>query len=511
MSDRARVERVPARPAARRRGGACEAAVIDIGSNSVRLVVYQLDGRAMMPILNEKVMAGLGRDLPKTGALSPAGVEDALKALRRFGTILECIELDRVDVVATAAVREARDGKAFARRVEAETGLRLRIIPGSEEARLSALGVLAGIPEAAGVVGDLGGSSLELIEIAPEGPGKGETFPLGPLALMREAYDDVRTLSTIDAALARSRVLRGQGGTFYAVGGAWRAIARLDIVVRHHPLHVLQQYEMSLAEAFKICDFVRKQSKRSLDKLEEAAGRRADGLPYAAAVLERLLVQGAFTRVVVSSYGLREGVLYAQMPPEARAEHPLLATAEAFGATSGRSRAFGEALALWVEPVFQNAEPMFAHGRDALLRAAAARLADIGGPLHPDQRAELMFDLVLRAPLAGVTHHERAFIAAAVHHRYTKTPPPDEIEAYWLLLDDDARRTAIALGAALRLGADISGRSEAVLALFEIGWSGAALVLSPAPGRADLINDVALRRLEALGAALDAKTRVSFA
>jgi exopolyphosphatase/guanosine-5'-triphosphate,3'-diphosphate pyrophosphatase len=509
MSDHAsRLERAPL-GALRRRSAAREVAVIDIGSNSVRLVVYRLDGRAMIPILNEKVMAGLGRDLPKTGALSAAGVEDALKALRRFTTIMECIDLEHVDVAATAAVRESRDGREFAARVEVETGLKVRILPGSEEARLSALGVLAAIPEAKGVVGDLGGSSLEAIEISPEGPGRGETFPLGPFALMRsETYDDARAIRAIDQELERSRVLVGQGGTFYAVGGAWRAIARIDITVKRHPLHVLQQYEMSRSEVFKVCDFVRKQSKRSLEKLEEAASRRADGLPYAAAVLERVLVRGGFSRVIVSSYGLREGLIFAQMSPEARAEHPLIATAEAYGATSERTRDFGEALAKWIEPIFVNAAPVFGRGRDVLLRAAAARLVDLGGPLHPDQRAELTFELVLRAPLVGISHRERAFLAAAVHHRYTRSAPDEEAEAYWTLLDDEGREAAMAAGAALRLGADISGRSEALLTLFRIGWDDVTLVVTSAPGRADLINEQALRRLTTLGDALGVKTRV---
>ncbi len=160
-----------------------EAAVIDVGSNSVRLVVYRIDGRAMTPILNEKVMAGLGRDLARTEMLSKDGVEIAMRALKRFATLIESLEIRDVFAVGTAAVREAKDGQAFAQRMEEETGLKLRILSGEDEARLSALGVSAGAPDAKGLVGDLGGASLELIEISPKGVGRGETFPLGPLTL----------------------------------------------------------------------------------------------------------------------------------------------------------------------------------------------------------------------------------------------------------------------------------------------------------------------------------------
>ncbi|MGE0827926.1 MAG: Ppx/GppA family phosphatase, partial [Hyphomonadaceae bacterium] len=470
-------------------------------------------GRAIKPILNEKVMAGLGRDLPRTGKLSAEGVENALSVLRRFATILDCIELARVDVVATAAVRDAKDGPDFAARVQAETGLELKILSGAEEARLSALGVLAGLPEANGVVGDLGGSSLELVRLTPGGPAEGETFGLGPFALMRmEGFDDARVEAAVEEALARSNVLQGRngavGGDFYAVGGAWRALGRIDMAMRKHPLHVLQHYEMSRAEVFALVDLVRRQSKRSLERLEEAAAKRADSLPYAAVVLERLMQRGGFERVILSSYGLREGVLYAGMSAAAQAQHPLIATAEAFGAPVLRSRAFGKSLGQWIAPIFQQSAPVFSKSRDELLREAAARLADLGGPLHPDQRAELMFDLVLRAPIAGVSHIERVFLAAAVHHRYTKTPPADA-PAYARLLDEEKQAAALALGAALRLGADISGRSEALLSRFRVEWQKGALVVSAAQGQKHLISDQAMKRLDGLGQALGVATRIA--
>ncbi len=167
-----------------------EAAVIDVGSNSVRLVVYRIDGRAMTPILNEKVMAGLGRSLGQTGKLSPDGIDAALRALRRFATLTQALGVQDVFAVGTAAVREAGDGAAFAQQMRRETGIPLRILSGAEEALLSALGVSAGAPDAMGVVGDLGGASLELIEISPSGPGRGETFRLGPLALAADGPFD---------------------------------------------------------------------------------------------------------------------------------------------------------------------------------------------------------------------------------------------------------------------------------------------------------------------------------
>jgi exopolyphosphatase/guanosine-5'-triphosphate,3'-diphosphate pyrophosphatase len=478
-----------------------EAAVIDVGSNSVRLVVYRIDGRALTPVFNEKVMAGLGRDLSRTGVLSKPGMETALRALKRFATLIDALGIKDVYPVATAAVREASDGRAFAAEVEQELGCKLRILSGEDEARLSALGVTAGAPDAKGVVGDLGGSSLELVEIGPKGLGRGETFPLGPLILARDEFDYERTSAHVAEVLAKTKLLGKRGGDFYAVGGAWRALGRIDIALTNHPLGVLHHHQMTRAQVLKVADAVRKQSKKSLEKLEEAAAKRAETLPYASVVLEQVMLAGEFERVVLSAFGLREGVLIERMSEQALAVHPLIAGAEALAGRWSRGPAFGEALERWMAPMFEGQVPIFGTKRDAIIRGAAARLADIGGPLHPDQRAEIMFDLILRAPLAAIAHEERAFLAAAIHHRYTKAQPR-HAEAYLRLLTEEHQAAAAALGAALRLGADLSGRSEALLAGFDVAAIDGKLVLRVKKKVAHLVTDTAARRLDAAAHAL---------
>lgn len=486
-----------------------EAAVIDVGSNSVRLVVYRIDGRAMTSILNEKVMAGLGRGGARTGALSKDGVEQALRALRRFATLIEALQIKDVFAVGTAAVREAKDGREFAARMEAESGIKLRILSGDDEARLSALGVSAGAPDAKGLVGDLGGASLELIEISPKGVGRGETFPLGPLTLMDGEFDYARTSKQVEQVLERTKLLGKRGGDFYAVGGAWRALGRIDIALTNHPLGVLHHHEMSRNEVMKVVDAVRKQSRRSLERLEEAAAKRAETLPYAAVVLEHVMQAGQFDRVVLSAFGLREGVLLERMSAEALATHPLIAAAEALAGRWSRSRSFGLALEEWIAPMFAGQAYVFPRKREEVLRGAAARLADVGGPLHPDQRIEIMFDLILRAPLAAISHEERAFLAAAIHHRYTKSPPR-HADAYMRLLSDERQAAASALGAALRLGADLSGRSEPLLAAVDVEAVDGRLILRVKKKAAHLITDTVHRRLEfaAAGLGLTPETKI---
>ncbi len=483
-----------------------EVAVIDVGSNSVRLVVYRIDGRAMTPIFNEKMMAGLGRDLARTGALSVQGAAAAAaRALKRFATLIEARGVESVFAVATTAVREAADGRSFAERVARDTGIALRILSGADEARLSALGVAGGVPNASGIVGDLGGASLELVEIGPAGVGRGQTFALGPLALASsEAFDYARESEDVAKAIAGAPMLSGRGGDFYAVGGAWRALGRIDIGQRHHPLGVLHQYEMRRAEVLRLVDVVRKFSRKSMEKLEDASAKRAETLPYAAVVLEQVMLAGGFERMVLSAFGLREGVLIERMSAQALAVDPLIAAAEALAGRWSGGRTFGPALEAWIAPMFAGRAPAFSAERDALLRGAAARLADVGGALHPDQRTEIMFDLVLRAPLAAIAHDERAYLAAAIHHRYTKAAPR-HAEAYARLLSGERQADAAVLGAALRLGADLSGRSEKLLAACEIVAGERTLTLKVKKKFAHLVTETVQRRLDYLAALLGLK------
>jgi exopolyphosphatase/guanosine-5'-triphosphate,3'-diphosphate pyrophosphatase len=267
---------------------------------------------------------------------------------------------------------------------------------------------------------------------------------------------------------------------------------------------------MSRSEVLKVADVVRKQSRRSLEKLEEAAAKRAETLPYAAVVLERVMMAGNFDRVILSAFGLREGVLLERMSAEALAVHPLIAAAEALAGRWSRTKAFGRALEDWIAPMFPRGNNVFPEKREAVVRGAAARLADVGGPLHPDQRVEVMFDLILRAPLAAINHEERAFLAAAIHHRYTKAPPR-HADAYMRLLSDERQAAAAALGAALRLGADLSGRSETLLASFAAEAVDGKLVLRVKKKVAHLVTETAARRLDAAAQALGlvAETKIT--
>lgn len=480
-----------------------DVAVIDVGSNSVRLVQFRVEGRALWPVFNEKTMAGLGRGAAETGRLNPDGVEAALRTLKRFASLMDAKGVRDRYAVATAAVRECEDGPEFVARALAETGLQIDVLSGEEEGRRSTLGVLAGVGDAFGVAGDLGGSSLELTRLEGRSIGAAVSLPLGPLALNAAGADLEGLKQRVDDRLAAAdAVMASAGRTFYAVGGAWRAFAHLSMALEDYPLHLLHEYALTADEVAKTARFAMSQSERSLASVPGVSSKRAPVLGYAALLLSRVMKLGGFERVVFSAYGLREGVVCAADPSMIETGDPLLSGAEAMAYAVSPEPRFGPALAGWLEPAFDGVEAPFAPDQAARLRAAAARLADIGARLHPDHRGDLAFTQVLYAPIGGQSHVERAFLALALHHRYEgKSARPDDCPARRLLTEEQ-QAAALQLGLGLRFGAALSGRTASLLGGFGLQRLGGRLEIAAQPGAQDLIVERAWRRFEQFSAAL---------
>ena len=483
-----------------------DAAVIDVGSNSVRLVLYRLDGRAIWSVFNEKVLAGLGRDLTHTARLAPDGVATTLLALTRFRALIDASRPREIFVTATAAVREAVDGEEFRQRVERETGFKLAVLSGEEEARYAALGVIAGAPDSTGIVGDLGGASLELVRL--DGSGRGVTLPLGPFALYGRTRPDP---AAIRAAAGRhiapiERAFRAE--TLHAVGGAWRNLAQLHMRITGYPLAIVHQYEIGRREVIEAARFISQQSKTSLERIEGISKRRMEDLPHAAMVLETLVERLNIQRVVMSAYGLREGVIWDAMAPEVRERDPLVAGCAALGSRGAVAEALGQALEGWIGPAFGKLEPMFGE-RDPVLIAAAARLAELGAQLHPDHRAELVFNQVLRAPIAGVNHPERVFLACAAFARHTAASQPPSGALVARLLSPERCARALALGAALRLGCDLSGRSPELLNRTRLDIKTDVVLLQAEEAWAPiLLGDQTAKRGQTLASLLDRELKL---
>ena len=471
------------------------AAIIDIGSNSVRLVIYDVLGTSVLPTFNEKVMAGLGRGLMQTGRLSPEGREASLQALSRYCAILKALGLRNFTAVATAAARTAEDGAAFIKQASRVLGRPIRVLSGEDEARLSAVGVETSLHKPLGVIGDLGGSSLEFMQIGNgNGKGEGESHLLGPLSL-RKNSDDLKALRReIRAVLETSAALAQAEGCFYAVGGVWRTFAKLQMQLDDYPLRVLQGYQMSSSQvghAAKVCiDSLTNSATRSL--LETVDKRRAVNLPVAAILLQEILAVSKLEHVVISSSGVREGVL-REIAGIAGVD-PLLDGAIAFARLERTQIAFGKALYDFIMPALTPDKDLFGSpAADARIERATCMLADSAGRHHPDHRARAAYDQALRGPYVALSHAERAFVAYAVGRRYAKDfSPPDE---YAGLINGAKETRARQVGSAMRLGAVFSGRSAPILKRAKLLRKGDQLVLRVRKSDRAMVSATVKRRL----------------
>ena len=481
--------------------------VIDIGSNSVRLVIYDVAGQALLPHYNEKVMARLGDGLSQTGNLSTEGKQLALKALGRYRAILDGLNVTRVRAVATAAVRAAEDGADFITQVKAMTGLDVDVISGQDEARLSALGVSGGIYKASGLVGDLGGSSLEFSRLENGVVKEGESLMLGPLSMDMNGQAISKIHKTVRQALSKSRLLPEAGGRFYMVGGAWRALAKLHMTVTDYPLRQLHSYLLDERAILAIDEAATRTDPTGLQRLAKASQRRQDILPYANVVLSEVFKLGAFTDAMVSSYGLREGVILEGL--EHQSTDPLLEGIALCVRLQDQRRAFGEALYRWVSPVVQPRADLFGErDLDMRLAAGACLLADSGARFHPDTRAELAYEQALNAPYSNATHIERAFIALSVGHRYARQFRPSSRSEG--LLDKRQTKLARRLGAAMRLGSVYSGRSADILSNSQLIREDSRITLAVPSAQRALVSMTVERRLKTLALSMDLAANVVF-
>jgi exopolyphosphatase/guanosine-5'-triphosphate,3'-diphosphate pyrophosphatase len=476
-------------------------AVIDIGSNSLRLVVYDGLKRPGRTLFNEKVMCGLGRGLNKTGKLDPEGVELAKANLQRFIALTRSLGAANLAILATAAVRDAGDGPAFVSDIEKRFSIQVRVLSGEEEGKLSAMGVIASIPDAAGIAGDLGGGSIELVELAKGAPGRAATLPLGPLRLADIAEDDRMLKDVIDRLLTTVPWLTAPTDpVFYAVGGAWRALARIHMAEAQYPLHIIQNYTMSRGETEKFLDFIGKQSRKSLESFRGIPKKRLEVVPLAARVLGRIVKRMDPKRVVFSAWGLREGHLYSQLDAAERAADPLIVACAEDGREHARFGEIGEALNAWMSPLFPKEEPA-----QKRLRYAAALLSDIAWNEHPDHRAEQAVRHALYMPAAAITHAGRAFIATVLHARYSGRGTV-ELLAPLELLDDEELLAARSIGLALRLGYTLSGGAPSALHGTSLSLSGNEVTLGLTSEGVQRYGENVQRRLDSLGKAMGRKT-----
>lgn len=473
-------------------------AIVDIGSNSVRLVAYDGLTRAPAPIFNEKAMCALGRGVFTTGRLPEDGVQKALKALRRFKVLCETMDIDDVQAIATAAARDASNGASFLAAARQAIGREVSLLSGRREAELSALGVVSAIHLPDGVVGDLGGGSLELIDVAGAKLGEGATLPLGGLALMdassrsrRQAIRIAREAITKAAPLSRLR-----GRTFYAVGGTWRSLARLHMRQRNYPLEVMHNYRIPARDAAEFVGLVERVDSEALANIVAVSAARRPLLAYGAIVLDEIIKKTRPKEIVISAAGVREGLLYERLAERARAADPLLSAARELDRLLSRAPRYGDDLIAWTNG-FMASTDVDETAEEKRLRHAACLLSDVGWRAHPDYRAKQAMNVITNAAFMGVDHPGRAFLAFAVAFRH-QGPEGEGAPAVRALLTPRLLDRARVLGAAMRVAFLLSASMPGVLTRTSLAVRKGKVSLSLPPSLADLVSERLLSRLKAL-------------
>ncbi len=478
-------------------------AIIDIGSNSVRLVTYDRLDRAPIPAFNEKSLCGLGNGVVTTGKLSKGAVEKALAALRRFRVLLRIMNVTDVRVLATAAARDAANGRDFIAAASAALGgVDIALLSGPREAELSALGVIAGVDAADGVVGDLGGGSLEIIDVSAGRAGPGVSLPLGGLALMDASGQSPKAAARIVRdALARCGELDAlTGRTFYAVGGTWRSLAKLHMGQRDYPLMVMHGYRMPAREAAELSSLVERADASSFLAMESVNAARRPLLAYGAVVLDELIRRARPRDVVISTYGVREGLLYEALDPVRRGDDPLIAACRKLNALLARAPAYAAELTGWMSAFLASAG--FAEAREERrLREAACILSEVNWRAHPDYRGVQSFNLVSSAILPGVDHAGRAFLSLCATLRYVGLDDAVAAQVRAMMPPVMIERAQI-VGAGLRVASVLAAGMPGVLPVAPLavarGKAGGKLVLTLAPHLGDLANERLGGRLKSL-------------
>ncbi len=440
-------------------------AVIDIGSNSVRLVVYEGLTRSPTPLFNEKALCGLGRQVQSTGLLAADAVDHALVTLRRYRALCATMGVNKILAIATAACRDARNGRAFVKLAERTIKADIDVLSGAREAELTALGVISGVHRADGVVGDLGGGSLELVNVHGTRARHGLTRPLGGLALADISSKSIKKAEKfVKKTLGALPVLRScEGRSFYAVGGTWRSLARLHMWQTGYPLHVMHGYAIPADEALEFARLLRRVDVETLSNIEVVASARRPLLPYAALVLEYILRIGQPRQVVFSALGVREGLLYSLLKQREKEKDALIEAARDLNRLRSRSPQHGEELIAWTDR-FMASSGLEETAEERRLRHAACLLADIGWRAHPDYRGEQALNIIAHGSFSAIDHSGRAYLALAVFYRHVGLVVEDELsprlrELASTRMIDRAR----VLGAALRLAYVVTAAMPGVL------------------------------------------------
>lgn len=474
-------------------------AIIDIGSNSVRMVVYHALKRVPLPVFNEKYMCALGRGLARTGKLNPDGAKQAEGAIARFLVMAQRLQVASLDIIATAAVRDASNGGEFVRMLEARHGIKIKVITGEREAELAAKAVLSSFHEPFGISVDLGGGSMELAQVERSRIGARVSCHLGSLRIIdttdgkREKMEEMirRELKGIDW------LKQSAPPCIYAIGGGFRALAKLHMKKTGYPLDLVHEYHMSRRAVNQMSEKLLAMPPAEIADLPGITPKRAATIVPTALSLQQLMVVTQAPEVRFSVSGIREGFFFDLLEPKLQKEDALLASATDLAALIGRSGSYARELFEWMTPLFAN-EPL----PWRRIRHALCTLSELAWSIDPNFRANWAYQRIIQSSLKGIDHKERLMLALALYHRYQTRWKGDKTEIK--LLDERERLWARCVGLAANLAFQLSGGRGGNLHHAKLQFHDSQVLLSLDEEASPLRTETVEKRVLGLGEALKA-------
>jgi len=431
--------------------------IIDIGSNSIRLVVFDGPKRSPLYLYNEKVFYRLGQKSVGGQNFTDKILAEVTNIVDRFVTISRNMKAVKIIAFGTSALREANNSTDLIRLVLDRTGINVEIISGETEAEYAAKGILLGFPNSFGVICDLGGNSVEFGTILEGKVINCKTALLGPLALnklFRINKDAKNHMKTIIGSLniIQQNDLRKK---LFLIGGSWRAIAKFHMELTGYPLKIIQGYKIKAKELKKTLSLISSEVGKKRLLMTNIPNERLELLPHSANLLEIILETYRFDTVIFSSFGVREGIIFDQLSEKERNRDPLLEAAKYFERKDSRFPKLSRSVFNWIAPFHKTFNK-----KNKRLIFAACKLHDISWIAHPDYKMEMCLELITRSNISGITHKDRMFLAAILLFRHKiKSEVIQELDLF-NLVSKRKRGIAMVIGKSLRLASTFFGEKD---------------------------------------------------
>jgi exopolyphosphatase/guanosine-5'-triphosphate,3'-diphosphate pyrophosphatase len=483
-------------------------AIIDLGSNSIRMLIYDNLLNSQIPIFNEKAICELGKNLDKTGKLDPKGSDFALSVLQRFKRILSNLKVKKFKIIGTAAIREATDSKLFVAKVKKILKKKVQVLTGIEEAENSALGVIIGFQRVNGVVVDLGGGSLEIARVEKNIIYEKISLPLGVLRLFNQPKRNKDKInSIISFYLNKIEWLRkGKTKNLYLCGGTWRTLLNAHIFKTNYPLSILHQYKLPAIEALKFSNRLSSVKLIKSEKLVGVTKSRTNYIPIGSYILSSLIKICDPSNILCSVSGVREGSLINKAYLNILKKDSLNRSVHFIALKKGD---FGEnyiKLYNFLKKIFPNKDENFPFR----LLLPACSLSNFDWGLGTYQRAELVFHEVINSPILKLSHNDRIKLGLVSFWRHCSTKYYPDLE-FLKLLSNSEITACRRIGAALRFASSISVISSIFYEKIKIYVANEKTLILKVPKKySQVISNQVQKRLKSLAEEMNLKQEIVY-